>query len=118
MCEVSPSHEYLLLQLALPDRPIRNVGVLLVERGHRLHWMWRTDWESLAPPEDAQVLKQLAEDLQKWAQEWGAERFLLAFEQQASNVLRISERNAISDSDAQAALRRIFFENCSSEVNP
>ena len=92
--------------------------MLLVEGGQRLHWMWRTDWGSLAPPEDAQVLEQLAEDLQKWAQEWGAERFLLMIEEQASNILRISERRTISNSDATTALRRIFFENCSPERKP
>ncbi len=116
MREGSQAHEYLLLQLAIPGQPIRNVGVVLVECGRRLLWMWRTDWDALAPPEDSQMLRQLTADVQVWAQEMDAEAFLLMLDQ-ASNVLRIGERDVISDSDAQAALRRIFFEKCSSEGN-
>ncbi len=101
-----------MLRLALPGQPIRNVGVLLLEGGSRLHWMFRNDWETLAPPEDAEVLAQIDHDFQLRAQEMGGEQFLLTIEDQLSNVLRLSERQSINCGDAQKALRDLFTQHC------
>lgn len=102
-----------MLQLALPGQPIQNVGVLLFDkRAGRLHWRLRSDWTSIAPPEEAEVLSLLARDFNSHVREAGAEPFLMALEDQLSNVLRLTERRRIESEDPQAALRELFRLHC------
>jgi hypothetical protein len=109
----SGTAEYVLIELALPGRPVRNIGVLLLETpNRRLHWMLRTDWDALAPPDDAEVLARLEEDFQMRAEEMGGEQLLLALEDQLSNVLRLSDRTRIDAPGVNAALRDLFRQFC------
>lgn len=114
-----PEHtaEFVLLQLALPAQPVRNVGALLLDRtAGRLHWQLRSDWSSIAPPEEAEVLSLLVHDFASNVQRIGAEQFLLSLEDQLSNVLRLSERRSVDSQDHQAALRELFRQHCMDDV--
>ncbi len=105
--------EYVLLQLALPGKPARNVGVLLLDRkANRLHWRLRADWHALAPPEDAEILALLKQDLASKIQESGGEQFLVALEDQLSNILRLTGRRPIESEDLQAAVHELFRQCC------
>jgi hypothetical protein len=112
----SGTAEYVILQLALPGRGIRSVGVLLLETAtRRLHWMLRTDWDAIAPRDVAEVLAELEEDFEKRAEEIGGEQLLLALEDQLSNVLRLSDRKRVDSPAVNAALRDLFRQFCGPE---
>lgn len=101
--------EWVLLRLALPGRPVHDVGVLLVDADpdsgrHALRL--RSRWEDLAEVEDAAYLEALERDFQDKIAEMGARRLLESWEDSLSHVLRVSEREAIAvDSFSRVADR-------------
>lgn len=104
--------EYVLLQLALPGRPVHDVGVLLVDadpdsRRHALRL--RSHWDDLADPEDAALLAALGRDLADKIAETGARGLLESWEDSLSHVLRVSERQAV-DVDSFARVADRLFE--------
>jgi SOS-response transcriptional repressor LexA len=103
--------EYVVLRLALPGRAEAKAAVLLLEReADRLACRFREDLESLADPEDADVLAALPEDFARKAEEMGGSRFLEQLEDTLSNALRLSERQRVAVRDTHAALERLFRE--------
>jgi len=103
--------EYLLVELALPRRPLAKLGVMLYEpSGDRLLVKLRQDLDALADPEDAEVLEDLERDLRLKAAELGGQRFLAWLEDSLSNVVRISERRAIEARSLPYALEELFRE--------
>jgi len=103
--------EYVLLQLALPERPVHDVGVLLVDADpdslrHALRL--RAHWEDLAAPEDAAYLAALERDFQDKIAEMGARRLLESWEDSLSHVLRVSEREAVAVDSFSRVADRIF----------
>jgi hypothetical protein len=85
--------EYAVLQVALPGRPLQNVGVLLFEpaTGH-LDYSLLEAWDDIAGPEDAEVLTYLAEDFRARIDEMGGKVFLEQLEDTLSNALRLTPR--------------------------
>src|ERR1035438_10356166 len=89
--------EYVLLQLALPEQPVHDVGVLLVDADpdsgrHALRL--RAHWEDLAGPEDAAYLAALERDFHdKIAEigEMGARRLLESWEASLRSEEQTSE---------------------------
>lgn len=113
MPQAEGSCEYVLLQLALPGESVCNVGVLLFHAATgRLHWRLRSDWASLAPPEDAAILSWLDHEFASKAREMGPEQFLLSLENQLSHVLRVTDRRPIDAGDPQAAVSELFGTYC------
>lgn len=104
--------QYSLLQLALPAQPIRNIGVLLFDpaRGELFHKLM-PDWEKVAGPEDVELLSRLDEDFQSKIREMGGAQFLSSLEDTLSNSLLLTERQAVSVSDFETALDRLFAEH-------
>lgn len=101
--------EYLLLELALPERPAARAGVFLFDpAADRLGLKLREDWGRLADPEDAEVLSQLAEDLSGKARELGGARVLYLLEDGLSNVLRLTDRESVVVGDFERALERLY----------
>ena len=85
--------EYAVLQLALPGRPLQNVGVLLYEPSTgELDYSLTDEWDDIADPEDAEVLTYLAEDFRTRIDELGGRAFLEQLEDTLSNTLRITPR--------------------------
>jgi len=103
--------EYVLLQLALPGRPVHDVGVLLLDAdpdSSRHALRLRAHWEDLADPEDASYLSALEQDLEDKISELGARRLLESWEDSLSHVLRVSEREAVQVDSFSRVADRIF----------
>jgi hypothetical protein len=85
--------EYAVLQLALPGRPLQNIGILLFEPSTGgLNVRLRSDWESIDDPLDAELLSHLEEDFQARIGEIGGGPFLRELEDSLSNMLQLTPR--------------------------
>ncbi len=110
--------EYAILELAAPGRPAVNAGVLLLDNSTgQLHIKLREGWDEIAGPEDAVYCAALEEDLKARAREMGGEQLLAQLEDSLSNVLRITERVAVTVGDCEKALDRLY-ERCVLGVAP
>lgn len=104
--------EFSLLQLSLPSKSVRNIGVLLRDPAtDLLYKKLRSDWTSLADPENAEVLEALDADFEARTAEMGADAFLLCLEDTLSNVLLITKRVPLTVSDFETALQRLYEEH-------
>lgn len=119
------SGEYLLLALALPGEPQRNIGVLLRDRA--TGWVYsqiRDRWEEIRDPQDAEWLQALGEDFDAKIREMGGDAFLRSLEDSLSNALRLSQRTVVAVDDFPRALARLYAEHVesaqgeSAEVQP
>lgn len=108
-----------LVEAALPGREPELIGVLLHEPAtDSLHLKLRRDWDAIADPEDAEVLRALADDLDRKATEMGASALLGLLEDTLSNSIRLSERREVIAADPERAVARLYRENISSTVLP
>src|SRR5712692_989875 len=91
--------EYVLVQSALPNTNIENIGILLLDAGSdQLHCRFRRDFEAFAGNE-AQWFEQLPNDISEKANELGAQKCLRWMESTLSNALRISSRKSVLSKD-------------------
>src|SRR5881396_1767733 len=101
----SQSAKFSLLQLALPAKPILNIGILLFDPArNRVHKKLRRDWGAIADPENSEVLRGLDEDFEIKIEEMGGDAFLRSLEDSLSNTLLISDRRDVEVSDFPTAL--------------
>lgn len=109
--------EALLLELALPgERPVA-IGVALHEPASGdLHFRFRQDWESFVPEEDLDYVSALEADLQAKARQMGGTALLEWLEEHSSHMLRLSSRERVVVSRAEATLGRLYREQVSSTV--
>src|SRR5690242_4770932 len=106
------SGEYLLLALALPGEPERNIGVLLrdSETG-QVYVRIRGHWEEIRDAEEAEWLQGLGEDFEAKIREMGGDEFLRSLEDSLSNALRLSQRTAVMVDDFPRTLARLYEEH-------
>lgn len=98
-----------LLDLALPGRPLHTIGVLLLDPAtDRLYLRLRDHWEDLADPEDAEVLAALAGDFELKVHQMGGRLFLESLEDSLSHTLRVSERETVSVDSFSRTVDRLF----------
>jgi phage repressor protein C with HTH and peptisase S24 domain len=110
------SARYWILEADFPGSGAVNAGVLLLDPAQDRLWVrLRRDWDAVAG-EEAEVLEELAADLQAKARELGARRLLEHFEDTLSNSLRISDAREIVAHDFERTLARLYRENVRSEV--
>jgi SOS-response transcriptional repressor LexA len=103
---------YVLLEAALPGRPPRTIGVLLADPATGRGWVrLRETFADLADPEDAEVLEAMAPDIRDRLEEMGAEPYLAWLEDTCSNVIRVSERQAVAVDSFTRVLDRLFAEH-------
>jgi SOS-response transcriptional repressor LexA len=103
---------YVLLEAALPDRPPRNIGVILIDTAQDRGWVrLRERYDGLADADDAEVLEALEEDIRVKLGESGAESFLQSLEDSLSNVVRVSERQTVAVDAFTHVLDRLYTEN-------
>ena len=103
---------YVLLEAALPARPVQTIGVLLVDPAADRAWVrLRQRYESIAAPEDAEVLEALEEDIRARSAEMGAEAFLAWLEDSLSNALRVSQRQSVDVDAFSRVVERLFSEH-------
>lgn len=111
--------EYVLLQLALPARPVTSVGVLLLDpESDRLYPKLRSNWKEIADPEDVDVLVELERDIELKIQEMGGQAFLSSLEDSLSNSLLLTNRRTVAVRDFPGALETLFREHVDSRVLP
>jgi SOS-response transcriptional repressor LexA len=101
---------YVVLEAALPGRPPRPVGILLIDPASDRAWVRvRDSFDDLT--DDTEVWDALANDLRAKAAEAGAEALLASFEESLSNALRVSERRAVDVDAFTRTVERLFDEH-------
>ncbi len=108
--------EYLLVQAALPGRPVRNVGVLLFDPANdRLYRKFLEEWTGVADEDDAEWLEGLATYIDTLRDELGGKGVLDYLEDSASNSLVLTNRETIQIGDFRKTLERLFSEHVQEE---
>lgn len=108
---------YAVLQAELPGGDLTPIGVLLEDpASQRVFLRLRRDWNTLASPEDVEVLAALGEDLSAKAAELGSETFFRQLEDSLSNAIRITDRESVEAEDFDRTLNRLYRENVQSNV--
>jgi SOS-response transcriptional repressor LexA len=116
---VAAPARYSLLQAALPGGDLTPIGVLLEDQAaNTVHMRLRRDWEQLASDEDVEVLSVLAGDLAGKVSEMGPDGFFRHLEDSLSNLIRITDREAVAVEDFDRALNRLYREHVQSNVIP
>jgi len=101
-----------LLEAALPERPVRNIGVLLLDLEASRGWLkMRERYDDIAAADDAEVLAALEEDLRARMAQDGSEAFLESLEDSLSNVLRITERQSVDVDSFTRVLSRLYSDH-------
>jgi hypothetical protein len=102
--------EYLLLQAALPDAEVENIGILLHDPdADRLHSRFRRDFEALAGDE-AEWFENLADEVSARSQELGGQNCLEWMESTLSQALRISPRFNVSVDNYYQTATRLYLK--------
>ena len=114
------SGEYLLVELARPGEPQRNIGVLLRDTATgQLYPKMREHFEEIEDPEEAELLSALAQDFDLKIHEMGGDEFLRSLEDSLSNALRVSQRVAVPVDDFSRTLDSLYQEHVEqSQVQP
>jgi phage repressor protein C with HTH and peptisase S24 domain len=108
--------EYLLVELALPGGPPRNIGVLLRDSETGLvDAKIRDHWEEIEDPEEAEWLRALDQDFKAKIHEMGGDGFLRHLEDSLSNALRLSERATVTVDHFERTLARLYEEHVEAE---
>jgi len=103
---------YVLLDAVLPGRAPCPIGVLLIDPDSGRPWFrMRRDFAGIADPQDAEVLEALEDHLRQCLAESGAENFLTSLEDTLSNVVRVSERQAVPVDAFSHVLDRLYREH-------
>ena len=109
--------EYSLIVSALPGRGEQTIGVVLLDASSdTLHVRLRRDWERLASEEDAEVLAELEDDLLLQARDVGGKSVLDRLEHEASNSLRVTDREAVKTRDFDKTLNDLYRQHVPANV--
>jgi SOS-response transcriptional repressor LexA len=109
--------EFVLLSVALPGASEENAGVLLLDvTRDELHLKLRRDWDEFSSEDDVEVLRELEADLASKAREMGGARLLEWLENDASQTIRISDREGVAVRDFSATLNRLYREHVQTRI--
>jgi phage repressor protein C with HTH and peptisase S24 domain len=109
--------EYSLLLSDLPGHGVQTIGVLLLNTdADTLYIRLRRDLYAVAEEEDVEVLAELADDLEKLAREQGGKAVLDRLENEASQSLRVTDREPVMVRDFERTLGELYREHVPSEV--
>jgi phage repressor protein C with HTH and peptisase S24 domain len=116
--DVAPkAGEYSLIVSALPGRGEQTIGVLLLDAANdTLHVRLRRDWERWASEEDAEVLAELEDDLLLQARGAGGKSVLDHLEREASQSVRVTDRETVSVRDFDKTLNDLYRRHVPAEV--
>src|SRR5262245_13553165 len=102
--------DYLLLEAAMPQRPQRTIGVLLVDRdADHAFFRLRPSFDDIADPDDVEVLECLEEHIRACIGEMGAAEFLKYLDN-ASNSIRIGDPRPVRVDSFTRGLERLYSE--------
>ncbi len=108
-----------MVQVALPGRMSEAAGVIVYDaEQERLAVKLRRDWDSLAEPEDAEVLAQMEGHLQQMAREMGARQALEWLEGTLSHVLTLGEREEVASGSLEFTLHQLYRQHVPVRVKP
>ena len=103
---------YVVLEAAVPGRPITNIGVLLIDPETDRGWLrMRRDFEAIAQPEDVEVLEALEDHIRQCIEESGAQGYLASLEDTASNAIRVSGRQTVSVDAFSRVVERLYGDH-------
>ena len=109
--------EYSLLVSELPGHGLQTIGVLLLDpASNSLYIRLRRDWQAVGEEEDIEVLAELSGDLELLAQKEGGTAVLERLENEASQSLRVTDREAVTVRDFDRTLGELYREHVPSEV--
>lgn len=113
-----PQGRYSIVEVDLPGHGPEPSGVLLQdEENARLYLRFRRDWQEWAGDE-AEVLELLADDLERKAdsRDLGAEGLFAYLETSQSNLIRLTDRQAVEVDDFERGLNRLYRRHVKSNV--
>jgi SOS-response transcriptional repressor LexA len=112
--------EYVVLQAALPGRPVENIGVLLLDPSTgQLHTEFRRDWgEFIEDDEDVEIFEALGPDLESKAEEMGGTQLLEWLEEHCSHAIRLTERESVLVDSFRDTARRLYRKHVAPKVLP
>ena len=85
----------------------------------RVYSKVRNRWKEIEDAEEAELLEALDHDFQAKIDEMGGDAFLLSLEDSLSNVLQLSQREAVAVDDFPRMLQRLYEKHVEdSEVQP
>lgn len=102
-----------VVQVAVPQRPVANIGILLLDPSRNHLYMRFVDrWEEFTSDEDElEILSYMSEDFQSRASEQGGEHFLRSIEDSLSNFLLLSPRKELPGvDDFEHTLNQLFAD--------
>ena len=103
---------YVLLEAALPEQPVRNVGVLLIDPATDRGWLkMRPRYDDIAAADDREVFEALEQDLNASMAETGAESFLGSLEDTLSNALRVTDRQSVPVDSFTRVLSQLYNDH-------
>lgn len=109
--------QYSLLLSDLPQHGVQTVGVLLLDPANdTLYIRLRRDWDRFASEEDAEVLAELEDDLQNWARQEGGAAVLQRLEADASNSLRVTDREAVTARNFDQKLSELYRQHVPAQI--
>lgn len=111
--------QFSLLLSQLPGRAVETIGVLLLDpASDTLHLRLRRDWNLIAAEEDAEVLQELEDDLIGKGRETGGAALFEYLESNASQSLRIGDREAVTVRDFERTLGDLYRQHVPANIQP
>lgn len=99
---------YVVLEAHLPERPPRNIGVLLIDPATGRGWVrLRDHFDDIADSDDAEVLEALDQDLRERA----SAGLLESLEDTLSNAIRVTARETVAVDSYTRVLDRLFDQH-------
>ena len=107
------SGQFSLLLSDLPGHGLKTIGVLLLDPAtDHLYFRLRRDWHVVGEEEDVEVLAELGEDLASWSQERGGASVLEHLENEASQSIRVTDREAVTVRGFDRTLGELYGSTC------
>jgi SOS-response transcriptional repressor LexA len=95
------------------------IGILLEDlENNALHVRLRRDWSTFADDEEREVLELLEDDLLSKAREMGAGALFSWLEENASNMVQVTDRENLLADDFPRTLNRLYRRRVQSNVVP
>jgi SOS-response transcriptional repressor LexA len=112
--------EYVVIEAQFPGHASEAIGVLLIDaEADRPYVRFRRDLESLAEDDtDLELLGELPSDLEAKAADMGAGRFLTWLEENASNVIRVTDRESVLVDSFDNSVERLYRKHVTPKILP
>jgi SOS-response transcriptional repressor LexA len=110
--------EYVVLEIAVPEQPVENVGILLIDpETGKGHLRLRRDLAELSE-DDSEFLEALREDLEAKNGEMSGRGLLEWLEENASNFLQVSERREALVAGYDRTVNRLYSRHIKPKILP